>query len=152
VAVQAVVVNNVVLPMKKIMFKIKKGYKATVIIVMFLTGVFIGYFVAMKVKANFKSKSFEQQRAEILSKMDIAIEKAEKDNRYECCIEPPCKMCFLGHWIWKDGSCYCDDMIKENKLNFVCPECLRGIKEGRCESEIGSCQITIITINSSEMK
>jgi len=58
-------------------------------------------------------------------------------------------MCYLGNWIWKDGSCYCDDMIKENKLNFVCPECLRGIKEGKCESKIGSCQIII---NSSEIK
>ncbi|MEM5811223.1 MAG: hypothetical protein QXG91_00540 [Candidatus Aenigmatarchaeota archaeon] len=64
------------------MFKIKKGYKVTVIIVMLLIGVFIGYFVAMQVKVNSKSKSFEQQRVEILSKIDIAIEKAKEDNRY----------------------------------------------------------------------
>lgn len=81
-AVQAVVVNNVVFLMNKTMFKIKKGYKVTVIIVMLLIGVFIGYFVAMQVKVNSKSKSFEQQRVEILSKIDIAIEKAKEDNRY----------------------------------------------------------------------
>lgn len=68
--------------MNKTMFKIKKGYKVTVIIVMLLIGVFIGYFVAMQVKVNSKSKSFEQQRVEILSKIDIAIEKAKEDNRY----------------------------------------------------------------------
>lgn len=148
-AVQAVVVSNVVFPMNKTVFKIKKGYKVTVVVVILLIGGFIGYFVAMEAKVDFESKSFEQQRVEILSKIDIAIEKAKEDNRYKCCIEPPCKMCFLGYWIWKDGSCYCDDMIKENKLNFVCPECLRGIKEGRCKSEIGTCQIIM---NSSEVK
>ena len=148
-AVLVVVVYNIVIIMSKTMYKIRQGYKVKLIIAMVLIGVFIGYFVAIQTKAGFKSKSFEQQREEILSEIGIAIEKAKEDNRYKCCVEPPCKMCFLGQWVWKDGSCYCDDMIKKNKLNFVCLDCLSGIEEGRCKSEIGSCQIII---NSSEVK
>ncbi len=95
-----------------------------------------------------QKESLEQTRTKILNELQLAIEDAVFQEKYKCCINPPCTMCYLGNWIWKNGSCYCENMIKENKLNFVCPECLRGIKEGRCKSGIGSCQI----INSSEVK
>jgi len=83
---------------------------------------------------DFKSKSFEEKRSEILSEMDLTLKEATESGKYKCCIEPPCKMCFLGNWIWKDGTCDCDTMIQQGKWDEVCPECKGGIKEGRCLS------------------
>lgn len=83
---------------------------------------------------NFNAKSFEEKRNEILSEMDLTLKEATKSGKYKCCIEPPCKMCFLGNWIWKDGKCDCDTMIAQGKWDKVCPECKAGIKEGRCIS------------------
>lgn len=83
---------------------------------------------------DFKSKSFEEKRNEILSNIDLALKEATESGKYKCCIDPPCKMCFLGNWIWKDGTCECDTMISQGKWDKVCPECKRGIKEGRCLS------------------
>lgn len=82
---------------------------------------------------TFQNENFEQKRRRILNEIFLSIEEAKNQGNYKCCIEPPCIMCFLGNWVWKDGSCYCSDMLKENKLNLVCPECLDGIKEGKCK-------------------
>ncbi len=81
-----------------------------------------------------KQSSFEEKRDDVLSELNLAIENAEEQGKYKCCIEPACTMCYLGHWLWKDGSCYCDDMIKEGKMDKVCPECKKGIEEGLCSS------------------
>ncbi len=83
-----------------------------------------------------KELSFEERREIVLSDLSEAIEEAEEQGRYRCCIEPACTMCYMGSWIWKDGSCYCDDMIKEGKDDKVCPQCVRGIEEGLCKSTI----------------
>jgi len=48
-------------------------------------------------------------------------------------------MCYLGDWIWKDGTCDCDEMIKRGEWDKVCPQCQKGIKEGKCQSGIGTC-------------
>ena len=83
---------------------------------------------------SFRFKSFEQKRKEVLSEIDLSIEQAKKEGKYKCCIEPDCKMCFLGNWIWDDGTCDCDVMISNNEMDKVCPECKKGIEEGRCTS------------------
>jgi hypothetical protein len=128
--------------------KMKKIWLVWVLIVILMIFIFAKGFGVFGSNITFQKEDFEQKRVRVLNELSLAIEEAKAQGKYKCCIEPPCTMCYLGNWIWKDGSCYCDDMIKENKLNFVCPECLRGIKEERCESKIGSCQI----INSSEIK
>jgi hypothetical protein len=78
--------------------------------------------------------SFEKRRAKTLSELDLAIQDAVAEEKYHCCIDPPCTMCYLGHWIWENGSCYCDDMIAQGKLDQVCPECQKGANLGICES------------------
>ena len=93
-------------------------------------------FVLIKAQVidDFKAKSFEEKRNEILSEIDVALKEATESGNYKCCIEPPCKMCFLGNWIWEDGKCECDIMIAQEKWDKVCPECKAGIEEGRCVS------------------
>lgn len=91
---------------------------------------------------SFRFKSFEQKRKEVLSEIDLSIEQAKREGKYKCCIEPPCKMCFLGNWIWGDGTCDCDSMILNGKMDKVCPECIKGIKEGKCISTTGEiCEV-----------
>ena len=43
-------------------------------------------------------------------------------------------MCYLGHWKFEKGTCYCDDAIREGRDEDICPECVKGIEEGFCKS------------------
>lgn len=105
-----------------------------IMILILLLGTSVGYFLISSRNSEFKVKSFKEKRNEILSEIDLTLKEATKSGKYKCCIEPPCKMCFLGNWIWKDGTCDCDTLIAEGKMDKVCPECISGIKEGRCIS------------------
>jgi hypothetical protein len=96
----------------------------------------IGYFTE---KHSFKERTFEEDRAEVISEMDVVLRKAVQSGEYRCCIEPPCKMCFLGNWIFEDGRCDCDSLIIQGSWDEVCPECKRGVEEGRCKLEINNC-------------
>ena len=81
-----------------------------------------------------QKEDFEQKRDRILNELSLAIEEAKNQGRYDCCIEPPCTMCYLGEWIWKDGICRCDEMILKGELDKVCPQCKKQIEEGNCKS------------------
>lgn len=63
-----------------------------------------------------------------------AIDHAKQKGEYKCCIEPACTMCYLGHWKFEKGTCYCDDAIAEGRNEDVCPECVSGIEKGFCSS------------------
>lgn len=93
-------------------------------------------FEAKVVKENFSLKP-----GKILSGIYLAIEKAKEEGKYNCCINPPCTMCYLGNWVWEKGTCQCEEMIKKNQLDKVCSQCLQGIKEGKCESGLGICPV-----------
>lgn len=82
------------------------------------------------------SVTFGDKRAHILSELDETLRAATLSGEYKCCIDPPCKMCFLGNWIWDDGTCDCDTMIANGEWDKVCPECVHGIEEGLCKSGI----------------
>ncbi len=73
-------------------------------------------------------------RDEVLNNIKDGIKAKVAAGEYKCCISPPCDMCYLGHWIWEGGSCYCDDMIAQGKLDKVCPQCKTGIEKGQCKS------------------
>ena len=45
-------------------------------------------------------------------------------------------MCFLGDWLWDDGTCDCDGMIVKGEWDKVCPQCKKGIEEGFCKSTL----------------
>ncbi|MBU0532876.1 hypothetical protein KKB44_05285 [Candidatus Micrarchaeota archaeon] len=73
-------------------------------------------------------------REVVLKELSLAIEQEVEAGNYRCCIDPPCDMCYLGHWLWDDGSCKCDDMIAQGEYDKVCPQCKKGIETGLCES------------------
>ncbi len=54
-----------------------------------------------------------------------------KTAEYACCIDPPCSMCLEGKWIWPGGACLCRDALANGEMDKVCPECLKGIEEGK---------------------
>ena len=93
------------------------------------------FFILLLSVLNYKKEpSFEERRGRILSELNLAIEDARKEGKYNCCIEPPCTMCYLGDWIWKDGSCHCDEMIAKGEPDKVCPQCKKKLEEGLCKS------------------
>ena len=85
----------------------------------------------------FNPKSVE--REDILMTLEQGILKMQDEGKYECCIEPACKMCYFGNWIFENGECYCDNKIKEGKFDEVCPECKSGIEQGLCKSSKDEC-------------
>ncbi|MBU2638629.1 MAG: hypothetical protein KJ955_06660 [Nanoarchaeota archaeon] len=95
----------------------------------------IGIFMGVGLAASYPYfQSFESRRATILNDMEQLIEEQVKEGNYRCCIEPACTMCFMGSWIWDDGICRCDDMIASGQDDKVCPQCKKGLEEGRCKS------------------
>ncbi len=87
-------------------------------------------------------EGFVEGRTKILNELSDAIGVAVKEGKYHCCIDPPCTMCFLGDWLWDDGTCDCDGMIAKGEFDKVCPQCKRGIEEGRCISSAQeSCEV-----------
>ena len=94
-------------------------------------------FQTFKVEMIKENDSLEREK--ILSQLYSAIEKAKKEGKYKCCIQPPCTMCYLGNWIFEDGVCDCEEMIEKKDFGKVCPQCLEGIKEGKCKSKSGTC-------------
>jgi len=97
--------------------------------------VFLFIFLIIVVNAIFlinNNKSPEK----VIENLYDAIELAEQKGEYKCCIEPACTMCYLGHWKFDKGTCYCDDAILEGRFDDVCPECVKGIEKGFCSSTV----------------
>jgi hypothetical protein len=115
----------------------KKGI-FTGIIVLLLAGVFLGYSISSQ-SGEFKTKTFEEKRAQILYEINSTINEAQISGTYNCCMNPPCSMCFLGNWISKDGTCNCDYFERVGQLDKVCPECLKSSKD--LNSSEGVCSV-----------
>jgi len=113
-----------------------KNKKILIFALTTLIAIGVGTFFVL---AKDKRDDFKTEREKVLSQLYLAIERAKAEGKYKCCIEPPCTMCYLGDWVWKDGTCDCDEMIKRGEWDKVCPQCQKGIKEGKCQSGIGTC-------------
>jgi hypothetical protein len=50
-------------------------------------------------------------------------------------------MCYLGAWVFEHETCKCEEMIEKGEFDKVCPECKKGIQEGRRRSPNGSCKV-----------
>jgi hypothetical protein len=96
-----------------------------------LIGLLVFTFAIIIMNNFVEQDRFETKRQILLNKLYENIEEATRDGRYRCCIKPACTMCYLGNWIWDNGSCYCNDMIINGEFNKVCPQCKEGI-EGKC--------------------
>ena len=117
-------------------FYVKNKFFAFALIIFIIAG------MAMFLVKREKSKdNFEAEREKVLFQLYSNIERAKAEGKYKCCIEPACTMCYLGNWVWEDGSCYCQDMIAKGEWDKVCPQCFQGIKEGKCKSQNGVCPI-----------
>jgi cytochrome c-type biogenesis protein len=64
---------------------------------------------------------------------DALFAKAGGVAEYECCIEPPCKLC-LTDGMWEGGACFCRKVLERGSfegVDYVCGECAVGLSEGR---------------------
>jgi len=111
------------------------------IVSILILGIVIGIFIT-SIYPNFQS--YSQRRAATISDIDSEIAKSVAEGNYRCCIAPACTMCYLGDWIWDDGICRCDDMIAQGQDDKVCPQCKKGLEEGKCKysgSDAATCII-----------
>ncbi|MBD3388348.1 MAG: hypothetical protein GF416_04660 [Candidatus Altiarchaeales archaeon] len=76
--------------------------------------------------------SYQVRRANALDEVNSLIAEKVESGEYKCCISPVCDMCFMGHWLWDDGICRCDEMIAQRRFDEVCPQCKGDIEEGSC--------------------
>jgi len=115
------------------------------IMLVLIFAVLLALFFKPSITGNaiFGGESFEERRENVLGEIGLAIEDAKEEGRYKCCIEPACTMCYLGNWLWDDGSCYCDDMIAKGEFDKVCPQCKRGIEEGFCKFTEEACEVDL---------
>lgn len=100
-------------------------------------GILIGTFLhsvtsTTTVGGDFKELSLKEMRERYIQERAYAIELAEKQGLYDCCIDPPCTMCFdrgIGHEWSRDGQyCSCDKLLEEGK--DPCPQCKAGLAQG----------------------
>jgi hypothetical protein len=91
------------------------------VIILLLFIIFSGLYLTTR------PKTFEQNREEIILSLNSAIAKAKDSGDYHCCIEPACKMCYLGNWIFEDGKCDCDKYVASGEFDKVCPECKKSL-------------------------
>lgn len=107
--------------------------------------VIISIVILSLVTVSPKKESYEEKREKLLEQLYMNIEEAKLEGNYECCIEPPCTMCYLGNWIWDDGTCHCDEMIAKGEYDKVCPQCQKGTEQVNCNSastnDEGWCEI-----------
>ena len=105
--------------------KEKKYFKFFIIFILF--AVIINTFVLLK-------PDVPKSSGKVIENLYDAIDISKQKGDSNCCIEPACTMCYLGHWKFEEGTCYCDDAIAEGRFDDVCPECKSGIEKGLCTS------------------
>ena len=103
------------------------------------TYLFIFLFLILTTSAILANYNTNDSPEEVIKSLYKSIDLAEQNGDYECCIEPACTMCYLGKWKFEKGTCHCDQAIKENKNDDVCPECKSGIEKGLCKSSLDDC-------------
>ncbi len=84
-------------------------------------GLLIGFFTHSlttppRISDDFTTLSLDDMRSEILSELDFAVELAEEAGIYECCVDPPCRICFV-----EEGSCDCIEKLAN--AEDICEEC-----------------------------
>lgn len=81
----------------------------------------------------FNEDSVAEMRGNYIQERAEAIEMAEDEGLYDCCIEPECTMCFdhgTEHtWAMGDDYCSCRELIAEGKE--PCPQCKTGLIQGK---------------------
>ncbi len=114
--------------------------KVIIAVILILIGG-VGGYLAFRAQAppGFEELSPSERLQRVTEQRDRAIEMAVEEGVFECCIEPPCTMCYLEANQWNNyqaGTCACDELIAQGKE--PCPQCKRGL----CETnEEGTCQV-----------
>lgn len=110
-------------------------------VLLILIGGLIGYFVfqTQVTSLEFADLGPKEKYQRVVEERDLAIQEVVGEGVYECCIEPPCTMCYMEANQWNNfqaGTCACDELIAEGEE--PCPQCKRGLcqtdEEGTCEA------------------
>jgi len=105
-----------------------KKFLIIALLVLFI-GIGLGMVISYYSSAQFEDLSSEEMHEQIIDHRNFAIKKATASGIYNCCIGPPCTMCYMEANQWNNhtpGTCACEDLIAQGKE--VCPQCKRGIQ------------------------
>jgi hypothetical protein len=94
-------------------------------------GIGLGVVISYYSSAQFEDLSSEEMHEQIIDHRNFAIKKATASGIYNCCIGPPCTMCYMEANQWNNhtpGTCACEDLIAQGKE--ICPQCIRQILQG----------------------
>jgi hypothetical protein len=114
--------------------------KVIIAILLLLIGGLTSYLVfqIQTASLDFARLSPSEKHQRVIEERDMAIQEGIEEGVYECCIEPPCTMCYMEANQWNNfqvGTCACDELIAEGEE--PCPQCERGLchtdEEGTCE-------------------
>jgi hypothetical protein len=92
--------------------------------IIFILGFVLSAGIYFLVFPPFDLLSLEKMPAKINNYLHLAIKKSEKAGIYNCCVDPPCTMCFLEGNTWnnpKAGRCNCAEFVRQGKE--PCPQC-----------------------------
>ena len=98
------------------------------------TFVIIAFLISINASFLAKNSNDLDNPDYVIENLYNAINIAKENGNYKCCIEPACTMCYLGHWKFEKGTCFCDDAIASGNDELVCPECKAGFEQGICNS------------------
>lgn len=113
--------------------------KSFLIILLILFSLSFGFFLARWQNPPFTSLTLQEMPQRIIAERNFAIQKAIEAGTYQCCINPPCTMCYLEPNQWNNftpGTCACDQLIAQEKE--PCPQCQKGLCE---KNEKDTCQV-----------
>jgi len=108
----------------------------------FFTGTIVTAIVLSFVqqKGAFFKLSPQKMHQRLISERDFAIQKAVEAGVYQCCIKPPCTMCYWEGNRWNNytaGTCDCDNLIAKGQE--PCPQCVAGLCQ---KSADGTCEVS----------
>jgi len=101
------------------------------IFILFFIGLLSGLFIYYAFLPPFNGLSIDEMHQKIIEQRDLAIKKAINEGIYNCCVEPPCTMCFMEANQWNNqeaGRCNCADFIRQGKE--PCPQCKKILAQG----------------------
>ncbi len=87
----------------------------------------VGLLIFKQFNHTFKNLNSKILHQNIIEQRDYGIQLAVENGDYQCCITPPCTMCYMEGNQWNNqtaGTCACDQLIAQGKE--ACPQCQNG--------------------------
>lgn len=140
VAVEEVAeIQNVNIRINKYIMKQMSHKLSFLSVILIVIAVVFSFFLFSATDIPFRMLGADTRYEKIIRERNLSINQAMVTGNYNCCMNPPCEMCYMDANEWNNetaGTCACDDLVSEGKE--PCPQCR---KSDLCENDVGSCSL-----------